>query len=244
MDSVTQIERVKRVVRLKDRFGKEMPDGAVFAVVRNRVQQVKADPGERMVSFVATTEDVDVDDEVIVAAGAKADSYFFRNKSVFIDHQYDMDHFVGNARRITPLPNAGSPTAWRVQVRLHKGHPHTPSILELAGDGLIGSSIGFSRLEGGKPTAEEVKRYTKDGRKPATISRVWEWIEQSIVAMPANVNAQAVGFEDAKAALLDDLATKGRISKGLAVSLGLPATPIRKLYPTAARKRVVVVVDP
>lgn len=248
MDSITRIERVKRVARLADYWGKHGHDGEVVAVVRSHPTTIKADAGENMVSFVATTEAIDVDDEVVIAAGVKADSYFFRNKACFIDHQYDMDNFIGNARRVIPRPDAKSPRSWEVQIRLHKEHRHAPMILGLAADGLIGSSIGFARIKGGKPTDEEVKRYSAGGRQPITITREWEWIEQSIVGMPANVDARAIGYEAAKAAMLDELLTKGTIDRTLAVGLGLPDSPKRRLFPTAdpepaVRRRIVRVID-
>lgn len=245
MDAVTLIERVKRTARLSEWWRSKGHDGAIVAVVRAHPQAVKADEPERMVSIIATTETLDVDDEVVIAAGVRRDSYFFTNKACFLDHNYDMDNFVGNARRIIPRPTDKAPTSWEVQVRLHKDHRHTPMILGLAGDGLIGSSIGFARLKGGKPTQEEIRRYSKGDREPQMITREWEWIEQSFTAMPANVEARSIGYEAAKAALLDELLTKGRIDRALAVGLGLPDSPRRKLYPVAdpepvARPRKVV----
>ena len=113
----------------------------------------------------------------------------------------------------------------------------------VAADGLIGSSIGFQRIAGGKPTADEVKRYTRGGREPNMVAREWEWIELSITAMPANVDAQARGFEDAKAAMLDELVSKGRVDRALGVALGLPESRKRVVYPTTEPKRLVVVLD-
>lgn len=242
-DSITQIERVKRVCRLKSHWSTLGHPDDLVSVVRCVAKGMTVDAADRMVSFVATTEDLDVDDEVVIAGGVDPKSYFFTNKSVFIDHQYDIANFIGNARRVLPRPDAKSPTAWVVQVRLHKAHQYTPTIMELAADGLIGSSIGFARQEGGRPTADEVKRYSKGGREPAMIARRWEWIEQSITAMPANVSAQAIGFEDAKAIMLDELTTKGRVPRPLAVALGLPDSPKRRMFPTVGRVRAVRTLD-
>lgn len=262
MDSKTQIERTKRTARLHTFWAEKGHDGVV-AVVRTRPQSVKADVGERLVQIVATTERIDVDDEVVVATGFMAsadwirrnapkaglrpgpsDSYFLENRSVFVDHQYDMGSFVGKMRGLKPIANGGRTTGWEASVRLHKDHQFTPTILEMSADGMIGSSIGFQRIESGKPTEDELKRYTRDGRKPAIISRTWEWIELSFTPMPANVDAQSVGYEDAKRAMLDDLVSKGRCPRALGVAMGLPESPTRRLYPTTEpRRRTVVILD-
>lgn len=261
MDSKTRIERVKRVARLKDFWTGKGKDGVV-AVVRARPTAVKAVPEENLVQIVATTERIDVDAEVVVATGFLAsakwiaqnapksgllpsatDSYFLENKSVFLDHQYDMDNFIGKCRRVTPISVGGRATGWYASVRLNKDHRHAATVMDLAADGLIGSSIGFQRIEGGKPTAEEVKRYSRDGREPELVARTWEWIELSFTGMPANVDAQAVGFEEAKSAMLDELVSKGRCSRALGVSLGLPESPTRRLYPVTTPRRRVIMLD-
>ena len=238
------IESVKQRARLEDYWQKAGGKDTEVSVIRCTRPTVKADAGERLITLVATTEHVDVDDEVIVAAGAAPDSYFFKNRSVFVDHWYDLSSFVGKVRRFIPRPNESNQTSWEVQIRLNKDHPFTPMILSLAEDGGIGSSIGFARLEGGKPTEAEVKQYTgPDGRKPEIITRRWEWIEQSITAMPANVHAQSVGFDAAKSQMLDSYLTKGAISREFAVLLGLPEKKKRVLYPTVTSPKVVHVID-
>ncbi len=261
MDSKTKIERVKRAARLHAFWAAKGHDGVV-AVVRSRPVATKATPDERLIRIVATTDRIDVDDEVVIPGGflatakwikdnaqgvgmmpAPADSYFLENKSVFLDHEYDMDHFIGKLRRLHPMKAAGRLTGWEAVVRLHNDHPHTPTVLDLAADGLIGSSIGFQRIAGGKPTADEMKRYTRGGREPSMVAREWEWIELSITAMPANVDAQARGFEDAKAAMLDELVSKGRVDRALGVALGLPESRKRVVYPTTDPKRLVVLLD-
>lgn len=262
MDSKTKIERVKRAARLHAFWAAKGHEGVV-AVVRARPVATKASPDERLIRIVATTDRIDVDDEVVVPSGflatdrwikanapgvglrpSAADSYFLENRSVFLDHEYDMDHFIGKVRRLIPMKAGSRLVGWEASVRLHKDHPHTPTVLDLAADGLIGSSIGFQRIEGGKPTADEVKRYTRGGREPSMVARSWEWIELSFTGMPANPDAQSRGFEDAKAAMLDELVSKGRVARALGVALGLPDTPERRVYPvTEPARRLVVVLD-
>ena len=229
---------MKRAARLSEKYGPR-DDGAGLTVVRHKPAQVKA-TDDGMVRFIATTEAIDVDDEVVVAGGVDRDSYFFKNRSCFIDHQYDMANFIGKARAIIPRPTKDSPTAWEVHIRVQKTHPHAEGILSLAREGQIGSSIGFARLEGGKPTEDEVKRYTRKGREPVAVTRRWEWIEQSITALPANVEAQAIPDEAAK--MLDDAVCRGVCSRELAVRLGLPARERRTLYPVSLPKRPKIIV--
>lgn len=243
-NTIHKLERVKRAARLTEKFGGRK-DGAVLTIVRSRPNVLKVSDSDTDVRVVAMTEAIDVDDEVVIASGVRPDSYFFRNRSVFLDHTYDIDSHIGNARRFVPRPTKGSPSMWEVHVKLIKDHRHTPKIMDLCRSGDIGTSIGFARLEGGKPTEEELARYTKDGRKPLVVSRSWEWIELSFTAIPANVEAQAIGtdeMEEAKASRLDELVSKGRCPRDLAVALGLPESPKRRLYPTSERPRLTLVV--
>jgi hypothetical protein len=82
--------------------------------------------------------------EVVVPDGAKADSYFFKNKSVFVDHRYDFDYFVGKMKYTNLRPTKANPTYWEVGVRLRAGSPYAADILSLAEEDGIGCSIGSS----------------------------------------------------------------------------------------------------
>lgn len=245
MDAVTKIERVKRTERLAGKFGEHL-NGGTACIIRARPDAMKASD-DGMLVFVATTEALDVDDEVVIAGGVEKDSYFFRNRSCFIDHQYDMDHAIGTLRNRQAIPTASKPSGWKVGIRLNMEHRHAPMILRLAREGSIGSSIGFASIKSGNPTEDETKRYSRGDRSPRRIHRQWEWIEQSITAIPANVDAQAIGFENAKQARLDELVTRGGCPRDLAVSLGMADTPTRRKFAVAdteqARKRLMIVVD-
>lgn len=243
-NTIHRLERVKRAARLTEKFGGRK-DGAILTIVRARPNVLKVSDTDTDVRVVAMTEAIDVDDEVVVAGGVRPDSYFFRNRSVFLDHQYDIDSHIGNARRFVAKPTEGNPSMWEVHCKLIKDHRHTKKIMDLCREGSIGTSIGFARLAGGKPTDDEIAKYTKDGREPTVVSREWEWIELSFTAIPANVEAQAIGtdaMEEAKAAMLDDLVSKGRCPRDLAVGLGLPESPRRRLYPTTERPRLSMIV--
>jgi hypothetical protein len=50
--------------------------------------------GDREVVFVATTDDVDEHDEVVVASGSQPNSYFERVRSVMVDHEHGTGYMV------------------------------------------------------------------------------------------------------------------------------------------------------
>lgn len=264
LNTIHKLERVKRAARLTEKFG-DRNDGAVLTVVRARPNVLKVSDTDTDVRWVATTDGIDVDDEVVVPSGlmvskewlhkhapqvkditpSSRDSYFLNNRACFLDHQYSYEDCIGHMRRVTPKAVLGETVAWIVSVKLRADHKHTKGVMDMAREGLIGASIGFARLEGGRPTEEELAKYSKDGREPTVVSRSWEWIETSATFIPANVEAQAIGtdaMEDAKAAMLDEMVSKGRCPRDLAVSLGLPESPRRRLYPTTERKKVTIVV--
>jgi hypothetical protein len=244
MDTLTKHATLERRARLKKALGREGDSRPYLTSLERRATKALPDAG--IVQFVAMTEAVDMDDDVVLAGGVDRDSYFFTNKSVFVDHAYDLSNLIGKARRIIPRPSLDGVKQWDVHVRLLKDHPHSASILELAEEGLIGSSIGFAAKEFGPPSEKELAAYTSGPKSPRRIVRSWEWLEQSITAIPANVEAQAIGHEAAKHLLLEGLVSDGRISRDLAGSLGAPEMTERSLWPVAetpaARKRLLAIV--
>ena len=234
--------------QMKRRHAAHIADDARIIVVRNRVKGITLDDSDPdhgpMVEVIANTDRVDLDDEVIVPSGAVASSYFFKNRSVFVDHEYAYERAVGKARYFNPYPSKADHRQWRVGIRHRpKGeNPLSDDIRELALRGEIGTSIGFAEIDGGPPTEDEAKVYTKHGRAPKRVTRAWEWLELSYTFMPSNADAQALGVsgvEDAKCAALDDYATKGIISVATAKSLGLP-TRTKAIRPQKRVRHIVL----
>lgn len=148
--------------------------------------------GSRVLRVIATTDDIDLDDEVVIAGGVDA-RYFSANRAVFIDHATGVRDRVGVARAISPWPASGKPRGWTVDVAVDRT-PLGDEVLAKCRAGGMGVSIGFRCLDRGEPTAEEIRRHAKGGLTPRSIVRSWEWLELSFTPMPCNVACRVVGL--------------------------------------------------
>jgi hypothetical protein len=170
---------------------------------------------------VATTDDVDEQDEVVLPGGADL-SYIMATKILYADHMYGLGQAIGTIRYIKALSNA---RGWQFRAYMFKGLENP-----LAGDtfkiiqqgGRLGVSIGFDALDWGTPTDEEAKRYPL----AKSIVRKWRWIELSVTAMPCNVNAYAMAATDASTKSyresIKSFVLGGQIRSESAYALGLP----------------------
>lgn len=145
-----------------------------------------------IIRATASTDFVDLDDEVLLPGGADT-SYLTANRSVFVDHWYDLDHCVGKVKEIRRDPATGS---WVVDVRMlaNSPFPYVGAVVSMASDVGIGMSVGFDPIEWGKPNADEAKLYPN----AETIIRKWKMLEVSFTAIPCNVTcqSQSVTFDD------------------------------------------------
>lgn len=157
---------------------------------------VKAEADDtREVVVVATTSEVDLDNEVVLASGADR-SYIDANRSVFADHQYDRAAYCGKIRRIDPIKGPdGEVTGWKVRIFFTRNALGDEMLRQAREDG-IGVSIGFQALDWSPPTEDEKKRWPD----AVNIIRRWKWLELSVTQLPCNVNARQVGSEPAKSA--------------------------------------------
>lgn len=147
--------------------------------------------GSRMVRLIATTDDIDLVDEVVVPGGASL-GYFNANRAIFIDHDTSTPARVGVAKSIDPWPTGGrQQRGWVVEVTIDQT-PLGDEVLAKCHAGGMGASIGFRAQDYGSPTYEESTRYTRRGKSPRSIVRTWEWVELSITPMPCNVACRAV----------------------------------------------------
>lgn len=151
---------------------------------------------KRDVHVVATTDDLDLDREVVIPSGAD-DSYFRENRTIFRDHQYTTHDDIGEARPGWPrkIMSAGKHIGWEVRFRIDKGEEED-RILEKFRTRRYGVSIGFEPIDYGPPTEEELKQYPN----ARTIIRKWRWIELSVTPLPCNVNARGSAVESEKSA--------------------------------------------
>lgn len=210
--------------RLAARVG--CPDDHIGAVsCQAKDVEVKGDG--RMLSVVANTTDIDLENEVVDPDGAELD-YILANRKVFVDHEYTFDRVVGKVRQIRrSVDDRGRVVAWKVEMGTHGALG--AEIVEAAQAIGIGASIGFQALEFGPPTRDEIERFSKDGRVPEIVVRRWRWLELSLTHFPCNVSCQdltvAPGVdlgERAREAVED-----GRIAPETARKLRVGVTRIR-----------------
>ena len=208
----------------------ELDDNANIGVVSSFCRGVvyKASTGTNPPEIVATltTDDVDLDGEVVLPKGIDFESYFMKNRNYFADHEYDMAHVVGKVRNVKVMDHA---VIVRVAL-VNLDSPYTRAVIALAEADSCPSSIGFKDPVYGSPEGEsEMKRYGKS----ATLIRSCVAIEGSFTAMPCNVRCQSQGIiypEDEKAEEKRGILTKARI----------PERVIDSMVPRSQPRRVVV----
>ncbi len=215
------------IERIRKRHG--MEDGVEVGVRSSFGADavVDTESGNRDLIVVATTDDVDLDDEVVVPSGADT-TYFFGNKRIFVDHEYTVDKYVAVLRKAMAYPSVNDHRAWKVRMRVRPG-PLGDDVLTIARESGIGSSIGFEPIRSGPPTDDEKAQYAKAGRSPRSVVRQWRWLELSLTAMPCNVMCQGgmASVDSTRAVALDEMVTKGLIRRETARAFGLPDAPKR-----------------
>ena len=184
-------EQLDALARLRQKFFVKSTEQVGFAgaAVVKASEQVTAE--ERVVEVIATTSDVDLDDQVVDPAGADW-SYFNAagQKKVFQDHWYDSEHNVGIARSISPYMEGGRQTGWKMRIHVYTGLkcPYADDIWEKIKQGGYGCSIGFIPKEVGDLTPAEKVRWPNAD----SIVRKWKALELSFTPLPCNVKCQNV----------------------------------------------------
>lgn len=209
----------KRERRVKEKHGDDISLATPKAEAEIRVKNSTRD-----LIVTINTDDVDVENEVVLPGGANFD-YLQQNRSVFIDHNYDAPNFVGKMRRGSPTPmrRDGKIVGWQAATAI-ADNLQGRDILRMAAQGIMpGASVGFKATDYGPPNDSELKMYPKC----KNIVKRWECFEYSLTFMPCNPATQPIGMssEDEKFAVLDDLVTKSVISQETAIKLGLPRRP-------------------
>lgn len=211
---------------------------AAIGIVGSFGTEVSVDESNnnRDIICIANTADIDLDSEVVVPEGLDGKEYFFKNKKIFVDHRYEFSNCVGMMRSARLAKTMTGTTGWMVRFRVLSmpGNDLPDAVLTCAREGFgPGFSIGFEAIDYGKPTAEEMKAYSQTGKQLDSVVRKSKWLELSATMIPCNVSCQGQAKVDEKAlAGLDELLTKGRISRKSAVLLGLPEAPKRKFFAT------------
>jgi hypothetical protein len=216
------------------------------------------DMGAREIFVIATTNDIDLEKEVVVPEGANV-APFMRLRNIFVDHEYEFKYCVGKLRN-APSPFFGPDglmKGWKCRLYISDlpNNPYPNDILTLAQDGGICVSVGFGATDAGKPTLAEVKRYSQDGVTPKSIVRAWDWYELSATMFPMNLAAQQVGLAttgdtvksykqdqllDYRLGVFDNLLCKGKVSRATAEAFGFPLNekdaPKEKSVPVRKRR--------
>lgn len=216
-----------RIAAIKSRHGlDEAAPVGIFATFDTKAALDTAG-GNNDVIAIATTDDVDLDDEVVLPSGCDW-SYLATNKKLFVDHEYEIEYCVGSLRSMSPFPSAKAMTGWQIRARLYTGMPYPAAdavrkIIEQDG---IGISIGFLAIDYGPPTAEERVKYPR----ASSIVRKAKLLEASFTCLPCNVACQtlAATVDTSKAATIaahvTDKAARDILSLRLPpLSLTIPA---------------------
>lgn len=173
-----------------------LPDSATVGVLSawDSKAAVDQEDGKNDIIITMTTDDVDLDEEVVLPWGGDLSAYLNQNRKVFVDHYYTVENCAGAIRWVKPFPDPASPKGLRMRMSVLKttNNPLPGLCLDMARQCGIGASIGFEALDWGKPTAEEAARY------PAakSIVRKWRAIEVSLTCLPCNVTCQGVAVAD------------------------------------------------
>lgn len=173
---------------------------------------------------VITTDDIDLDEEVLDPNGADL-SYLNDNKSVFADHNYGMQDSVGRIRWQKRMKGGAGIEA---AIRLDSGRFMADECRKIIKSrGTIGASIGFEAL---LVTPFDRKMDPSKWAKARSIVRKFRVIELSLTCLPCNVSCQTSAYkeDDTKAAEFRELVTKSVIRPETAVVMGFGPRPVKR----------------
>lgn len=213
---------MKLIDTIRERH-KAAGDAAKIGVRVGRLFESKAEiepnqNGRMLISAVATTATVDLENEVVVPSGANI-AYFVAARAVYYCHN-TFALPVASLRNLTMLPNDGG---WRIQASTVNTEFARDVATCVAEGAINGGSIGFLRIQSGEPTPEEIAKYGPH----EYITRQWDWLEWSLTPMPCNPDAmvESVGpsksLPDEAASAVSRLVARGRISRKSAEAMGL-----------------------
>lgn len=175
----------------------------------------------RFVSMIVTTDDVDMENEVVDPNGADTSYINTRGQGkVFLDHRMETEFAVGSIVYTAKHIIDGELRGYRqlIRIRNDSPFPFADDCWNMAKTIGIGSSVGYAGRVMSKVYPTDPARWA--GAK--SVVRRWKWIETSLTAAPMNVSCQSQSVSEGKRlATLDDLVTKSIIKRETAVVLGL-----------------------
>lgn len=196
----------------------------VKAVLAERAPEVNE--AQRLVTAVANTAAIDLDNEVVIPEGADK-TYFAKAKAIYWNHDYDRPP-IGTLRNASLKGGR-----WVIQYRASDKTEFARDIYGLVLDGAVnGVSIGFVPRDSGRPTDAEVELYGL----ASSVVRSWLWLETSAVSMPCNPEAWITGRSAGRPADSFCDAVSKRVGRGLCSKATAEALGV-----TRRRGRIVVV---
>ena len=213
---------VQHSINIIERLRKSHPSLAtqdamgVHGIMPNHVA-VDPNPANRDILVVATTDDLDLDEEIVLPGGADR-TYIDVNRKVFLNHVTDeKECLVGEIRSLKAITTGGRQVGWQARVRIYEGplYPAAELVWDLATKHGMGASIGFIARDHGRPNMEEAAMYP--GAK--SIVRLWKWIELSFVFTPCNVRCQTLAAPSL--ASFAKGADPARLTHKMAAALGI-----------------------
>lgn len=222
MDSALVIENIRK----RYDIAPETPVG-IWSNVKANAEAFETRDSKPAIKGIATTDDVDADDEVVMPEGIDTASYLMANRKYFVDHRYDVRNTIGVIRSMNPFPTAkaGAQRGWQyvAELTFGLGAGLAEDVYTIAKAGGIGTSIAFKALDWGSPTADEKKKYPR----ASSVVRKSVAVELSATAMPCNVACQsgAMTIDEKRLGILDGLVTKSLISRESAMALAPEFSP-------------------
>lgn len=221
---------------------KKCGDRSIDGVKMCLFDKADTDRKQRLVTAIANTAAIDMDDEVVIPEGAPAPgkAYFDITKTIYYNHQYDSFNNIGTMRW-RRMKNGSHMVQFYVTDKTPAGR-YAFALLE---EGIIkGVSIGFEALDRSEPTDEEIAIYG-----PASVvTRSWEWVELSVTSMPCNkeavvrmVEGGEPTLDDDDAKKLDGLVRKGVVPRDYARSIGLSD---RRVFTIGSPREVLTIGGP
>lgn len=195
-----------RLVRAAHKFiGPDVQPDAIGTVGRAfKAATAKPDNGGWDIEGVATTDDVDCENEVVLPGGldwGPLNAY----KTLYGDHIYGVRTAVATLRWVA---RSSSPNGFRIRARMlpDEFSEDIPRYRILAERGALGYSIGFFATDRGTLTPDEAKRYPR----AKSIVRKAAVFECSLTSCPCNLACAgaSVYADDSKASVLADLVAK------------------------------------
>lgn len=208
--------------REKHNLKADQPAGVITSPLEEVTVREESSSGRLMITAVATTSAVDLDDEVVVPGGANT-APIERLKAVYYNHDY-------NSLPVATVVNLKRRSdGWVIQALTARGEFARDVAITVQDGAINAGSIGFVRKDYGAPTVKELDTYGPH----SLITRTWDWHEWSITPMPCNQTAMieswaAKSLPDATIIRIESLASKGRISLKSARAMGVPE---RKSFP-------------